>query len=380
MVHWLRKRIILGEIEQECKNNNLVKVFESKSKLGKEYLRIRFNNGIVERWIVESNSDNLINSFHIDFNNAIGYDPPTYCEFESDPLDDNKQLEPFFAIQKDDIAKAGFVNLRFKVHRLVNKLLEEGWVDYSYPKSVLVKDYNKIRKTDPKSLWISPVRVFARFKNTPLFGGRLIIENFTPYENIRGGRSGKSVVETWSDPIALWQAINAIIKAGKDVTRGGIIKKLQIFDYRRRCGVRMPNPVYWYSIINKISPGDKILDIDPWLGAKAIATSVANKQYYYENNQFDMSELLDFLPGKSCRSSDQYYDLAILSRSDPLSKEQAVDVLSKNLSRAKKSIILVNKEDVDFISDHFEPNGRIYTQPYIISADHYTGEKIMLIY
>jgi hypothetical protein len=275
------------------------------------------------------------------------YGLPEYLEFETHPLDEdeNKALKPFFIIQRNDIERAGFVDIRLAVHGLMFKLIKEGWINLKYPRSFLLKDLQKLRNCDHNRFFIKPgvVNAFAKYGHPhDSIDGRTIVEHFLDWGNASDGY--RTLKEAWSSPSCLYSAIQSLLDTGKDITRSGIVRHLGISGGHRHAGPKYINPGLYYSIIkSNFSKYRTILDLKPGYGSKLLAASLMDSVYITDRDGYQ--EMAKFV---ACRLGevDQRHDITILSDSEPLSCDEAIPLLDKYLRKSNGVLVMVKDADV----------------------------------
>jgi hypothetical protein len=348
------------------KKNSLVK------KITHSYYKVKttFSTGISETWVLRDHHIFKFSTFSSRFptSNLFIREIPTYSEFETRPLDEdeNEFLKPFFILQRKDIDKAGFLDIRLAVHTLIDKLLSEGWIDLKYPKPMLQQDLSILLDCDPNRFFMEPnlISAFAKYGyhqlSTP---GRTLAEHFLRWGDHSDGK--KTLREVWTDPSSLFSAIQELLGTAKDITRSNIVRHFGIRGGRRHSGPKYFDPRMYYSLIKNLFPNAKsVYDANPKWGSKMLAAAAAEQEYAADALSDGLQEMAEFVGCDARIVENKKYDIGILSDTEPMKAEEAIPALDRSLRMCKGTLILVDRSDVEEIKSKFMPRRSIKTQLY----------------
>lgn len=341
-------------------------------KVKKSYYRIsvEFIDGTLEIWVIRENKRNMFSrqSFRIDqWNDKMYIDDdeiPVYAEYETHPFDyeGKKLLEPFFCVQRSDIQKASFVNVRLMVHKIINKLLKEGWIDLRFPTYALRRDFELIKSRIDENRFVQPDKRISRtFSNFQKKAGLILMQHFLDWGSV--GAKGKTVRDGWSIPQVLYMALQSIIgstRGSHDITRSNIIRHMSSPLYgagRRVYGLnRWASPAFWYSVIkNYFIRHETIYDHVPSIGSKMIAAALIGSEYTPNNPQHGIHDMGKFVECNIVGEKDEY-DLAILSDVYPLEADEAIPLISKFMQRSRSIGIAIHPDSKDAVEKKFPPS------------------------
>jgi len=334
----------------------------------------------MEQWILRNRPRGNPKNFSLRFPSSGLFSTsglPEYLEFESHPLDqeENDALKPFFIVQRSDIDKAGFLDIRLMVHSLILRLLNEGWIDLRYPKSFLAKDLQRLKDCDSNRFFTEPgtVSAFLKYGHPHLSTeGRSIVEHFLDWGNETDGR--RTLRQAWESPSSLHAAIQLLLGTRKDITRSNIVRHLGISGGRRHSGPKFINPGLYYSIIkNFFNKYQTIFDACPGYGSKLLAASMLGSEYISQCGHKDMAAFVGCKLGNRDR-----YDLAILSDNEPLHIDDAIKLLDKYLRRSAGVLVLVN--NIDNIPERLKPRRILKAQMCPNFVLQHVGYSYFLIY
>jgi hypothetical protein len=338
------------------------------TEISYNYYRIfvKFANRLKEFWILRDHFKGNPRWFAIRIplkNLLTEYRLPVYSEFETHPLDEEEQefLRPFFIIQRSDIKKAGFVDIRLAVHSLIARLLSEGWIDLKYPKSFLKEDLERLRQCDSNRFFVSPDTMSAYLKyGHPHLSteGRTLVEHFLKWGNYSTG--GRTLKDAWANASCLHGAIQTLLETEKDITRSNVVRYLGIGGGNRHSGPKFINPGFFYSAIKNFFISTKtIYDHQPGFGSKMLAASLMECEYVPNGGEF--KEMASFVGCKIGVPQDRY-DLAILSDIDPLKSSEALPLLDEHLRKSKSTLILVHRDSREEVTGRYPPRKQIKVQ------------------
>ena len=348
---------------------------------------IKFVTGIEELWIMRDHHKFFPRAYVHRFpesNLFSGRDLPIYAEFESHPLNKEEQafLKPFFIIQRKDINRAGFIDIRLAMHSLVKRLLDEKWIELKYPSQILEADLDRLRDCDSNRFFVEPtiVSAYLKYGHPHLsMAGRALIEHFLQWGDCSDGK--RTFREAWDAP-SLCGAIQEILMTAKDITRSTVVRYLGIEGGDRHCGPRYFDPGLYYSLIkNFFGRMSTIYDHTPRWGSKLLAASLIGSEYVMPNiDDIDrLSEMASFV-GCTLGGEKSRYDISILSDTKPLRADVAIPLLDKFLRKSLGTLILVHRDSLDEIVAKFNPKKIISAQLYPNFLIRRMGYHYFLIY
>jgi len=328
---------------------------------------VKFTTGLKEFWILRDHFKGNPKYFALEIpptNLLSPYGLPVYSEFETHPLDIEEQesLRPFFIIQRNDIDRAGFVDIRLAVHDLIARFSSEGWIDLKYPKSILKEDLRRLRQSDSNRFFVTPDTMSAYLKyGHPHLSteGRALVEHFLKWGKYSTG--GRTLEDAWASPSCLHGAIQTLLNTKKDITRSNVVRYLGIGGGNRHSGPKFINPGFFFSAIKNFFMATRtIYDHRPGFGSKMLAASLLDCHSYVPNGG-DFHKMAAYVGCKIGEPQDRY-DLTILSDIDPLDTEAALPLLDKYLRRSKGVLILVHKDSRGDIVAKYQPRKQIRVQ------------------
>jgi hypothetical protein len=314
--------------------------------------RVLFNDGIKETWILRENKRKAKPSrFYHNFPSANLLSErglTMYQEFETNPLEKEEYqlLQPFFIIQRSDIDRAGFIDIRLMVHKIITRLMSEGWIDLKYPTSVLRDDLKRLKQCDPNRFFCGGGTISAYLQYGKSIPGRAIVEHFLKWGECTDGR--KTFQDSWVRPQSLYMSIDSLMRGRKDITRSNVVRKLSVEGGRRNAGPKFTNPWFYYSIIKSFFPSiNSVYDSCPEWGSKLLACSLMGSSYHYEGDFLD--RVASYVGCE--RKPKNNYDLAILSDNQPLNASEALEKIERFSKISKNMLVLVGPDDIDTIKD-----------------------------
>jgi hypothetical protein len=305
-------KVAFREALARIRAHPLVANAKQSRALGDFVITVKFTDGITEVWALKSagapEPDLTVKYYFIIDRKLFADEIPIYHEFESSPLSDNHQeMLKYFIIQKKDIRKSGFCQVRFMVHELVDKLVREGWSELKYPQVALKKDLEAVKKFNHKQLFKN--QEFSVYQGNKS-AGSLIIRHFIPCGDI-AHRGRQTFKEAWR-PEVLNQVLNQNLRSSRDITRASIIHFLGTYCGRIISGPKIPNVNIWASIF-KIIGTKTVYDIDPNFGEKAIAAAALGIGYRAFNPNEHVSKMISWLNHKN-----EYADVTIITNIEPI--------------------------------------------------------------
>lgn len=308
----IHRKVALREALVRIRAHPLVVDAKQSRAFGDFVITVKFTDGITEYWALKSAGSpepDLMSKYYFVIDRKLfANEIPIYHEFESTPFADNHQeMLKYFIIQKKDIKKAGFCQIRFMVHELVDRLVKEGWSELKYPPISLKKDLEAVKKFNHKQLFKNlEFSVYQGNKSA----GSLIIRHFIPCGDLtHHGR--QTFKEAWR-PDVLNQVINANLRSNRDITRASITHILGTYRGRIISGPKIPNVNIWTSIFKAIGT-KSIYDIDPNFGEKAIAAAALGIGYRAFNPNENVSKMVSWLNHKH-----ENTDLTIVTNIEPV--------------------------------------------------------------
>ena len=344
------KETILQEVINFLSDQDIV----SKTYADHNYLHVYFRSNYKERW--------LINSKKID-QRAIRFPWHRHLirEIEIQPQYDRTQLGfgNYFLLSYQNYLGGGFLDRRMVVHRLVDRIMDEGWVPIKHPKIVLDRAarHKRIRrlKFEGKKGY-----QYRAPRNNKV---KCLTEHF--FDWFESAPPGKiTVKEAWTDPILVSKAINRLLKRKKDVTRHSICDFL---NSHRGIGHRRVDPSFWNSILGLTGniKGKSILDLSPDWGWKILAWRFVGCDYHIVPD-VNLEGLLKFIDYPIKYDEKNLYDFVFLSGTYPTGAQELIRRVKRYKKRAKTLVAIVNRNDLDKIISQVKPSQIVNLMAYHI--------------
>lgn len=257
---------------------------------------------------------------------------PIYKQFET-----NKHLYPeeyeilkdHFIIKQSDLEKAGWCDLRFKVHELAADLVHEGYIPVHYTKAILDKDLEDLKSQDTSKYQFSLIR-FSAFSPLPPAGKRIVMHFAENYAR-----------ERW-EFYPIYRSIDKLIK--KDITREDIVYNLS-----RRAHMPRHPAFYralfkqWFDVADK-----KIYDLDPNWGFKALAVLIDGGKYFCDSPYLSACQgIANYIGGVADGPIENHYDLIIVSDAMPVEISEIDNLLEKYSKLSEYLMISVRTYSID---------------------------------
>lgn len=273
---------------------------------------------------------------------------PTYCEFESRPFDDvfNTLVKPFFCVQYDDFAKAGFLRIRLKIQEIISNILEEGWVNPRYPTDILEGYWKALRGIQLG--YKIPVNRLAIYRQGYQYSLRIIL-NFIEDINQVLQNEREPVSVAWKSPSWLRRSIESCLRKGLDVTRVNIIARLSNVTYNGKwSGINFINPLTYRVFFNDVLriKNPRVLHLNNDLGSLLLGTGMAEGSYRCLKMSKPLSDMASLLKIDAKEHDggpvDICFDGLQFSNVDQIEQK-----LSLYRSIAKTTILCIKPEDVE---------------------------------
>ncbi len=260
-----------------------------------------------------------------------------------------------FLIRYKSWKHGSFYEKRMVIHRLICRLLEEGWLDVDYPKRILVDDLEKLHAINPETryYYLNTILSFGQFRSN-IRPGRLLAEQLLAWDSF-----GKYPIRNaWSDRYVLRRAISKILRLKQDVTRISIFMRLKL-DLKYRTTGAFIDPGCYRLIYRKFGLiGQLVADPYPGLGSKALAAAMEGVQYY-TNKSFD--RLSSFLNSTFYPLERDHYDAVLLDRSWCHNTDLTLKDLNAWYDKADAKVIFM---PVGSESKFPKPDRWLYLNPY----------------
>lgn len=301
---------------------------------------MKFDTGITEHWNLKKDPVRVYNTFELPYNRPYfnDYDLKIHRQFENNPLypEDCEILKDHFILKKSDLKKAGWCDVRFKVHDLAVQLVEEGFIPIRYTESLLREDYEALLAED-LSKYQSTIIRFSTKPTLPT--GRRLIMHFLPcYAS-----------ECWTfEP--LYQAINSLMYT--DITREGIVYHMSR-PYQKSIHPTFYRAIFrqWFDIKDK-----KVYDLHPEWGFKALGILAEGGHYYCHSSHLDgLQNLGRFIGGQVSSPNQSRYDLAILSGTKPIDINNIGKMIKNFKHIADTLMITVSRNDWRAFIETYKP-------------------------
>lgn len=351
----------------------LQRLREHKSVLEVTYnwyeIRVKFLTGIRENWVLHKRSDRR-RQFSIPFNENDKMwvkEIPTFCEFQSKPFDDvhNDIIKPFFKVQYLNVANAGFMDSRIKVHELTQQIYEEGWIEPLYPKEALREDLKRVCDQDPTKAAHS-VNHISAYPSGTRQPGVVVLSHFAPDWGGLKDPYRPTLKEAWSKKNTIYRLINVMWRMNRDITRTELIRTAMGFK-SRKYGPRFIAPIFYRGLIERVlglkSP--TVLDPTPSHGSVALALAAKGGSMLFEpDGRFSefSSGLSDFLEVPIKKYSGESVDAVIFGTLYPMGLEDVQATLEKYRNNAGNVVCAVSNADMAKIAAATNPKRVITAQ------------------
>lgn len=279
---------------------------EEVSKFTVDYLgfHINFRDGTSEFWILDE-------IHQTKKNHLIPDDPwkgpkvPIRNEYLYNSLDDNaKQMERLFRIDFRQWRVGSFWEQRLSIHRLVYRLIREGWVPIAFHQNDLLSDLRKLTESSLKRrhVWDGQLHVYGKYGSSP-HPGRMLLEQFTDW----GEQGEMPFSRAWREPTLLFRTIKNLLRRKNDVTRHSMLCHLAAY---RGAGINYTSPNAYRALLKLLSlSGYVVADPNPGFGSKAIAATLEGCQYCTNK---DFVDLAQFLGTRFYKLERDHYDCVLL--------------------------------------------------------------------
>lgn len=305
-----------------------------------------FKDGLRENYRLNAKHAMVRKSRYFPRTNLFLNDIPTFSEYESRPFEDeyNELIKPHFCVQYSDFEKAGFVDIRLKIHEIVMRLMNEEWPSPKLPKEVLLSDWAAV-KSDARK-FIKQDKIYQR-SSSPI-GLKLLLHfadsAFFPAKN------KLSLKDASRDPKLLVKTIEYLLRKGHDITRIAILVKLcQKVSTANRLGIIQPS--HLRCILRDILKCEKpkVLNLNPDYGSALLAVGAEGGKYREINIKPWLLNLSSFINTEASEYKGEPVDVAyygtlpcsiddlngIIAKYRPLSKYLVIPVLGADIDRAK---------------------------------------------
>ena len=108
-------------------------------------VRVLFTTGVAETWGLEGEKPKRLTLPTGGWTKHRPAEAPEYGSFRQLDFDYRPEEDPFFFIAGRDVRRAGFLEQRLVVHRVVDRLLREGWVKPRFPGEALAYDLARLQ-------------------------------------------------------------------------------------------------------------------------------------------------------------------------------------------------------------------------------------------
>jgi hypothetical protein len=300
---------------------------------------VKFRDGIRESWIYDRINHTAYN--YILPSDLFNGTPVTLTyEYLYNPLDDNaQQMEKLFKIDYKQWKKGHFWDQRIVIHKLVYKILKEGWQEIKYHHKDLIKDLQALNNTSLKKHFNkSTLMVYGLYGNR-YAPGKMILEQYTDWGN-ETRPNYPTLKQAWTTPKALYATIRNLIRNNKHVTRHNMMYRLNT-SLGMNAGHQFICPNTYRTIIKLCSlEGLTIADPYPGCGSKAIATTLSGCEYHTNK---DLTRLSEFLGTDFHQLDRDHYDCVIIDNDFQLNND-VFDNLKEWEEKADIKIIFVHKD------------------------------------
>jgi len=307
------------------------------------FVRVVFATGITENWALndEAHKKRKRYVYRLPETGPYFKDPiNTYSQFETNPLNsDHDLLKDHFIVKRKDLRKAGWCDVRCKIHELTLELYNQGWRDIAYPDSVLRQDYDDLKNSSFEKHQTSLIR-YSAFDGRA--SGRRLILNFIP-----------TLAKDYWEIYPIYHRFNKEVSGWWDLTRERLVYDLSL----RYHTVRFPG--FFRSIFNQWYPisGKNVLDLHPDLGYKALGVVVDGGNYYHVSDQKEaLARLGEFTTSIIAPHEEgNHYDLAMISDVHPITLKEVDERINKYSSIADNLMVTISQADRQTAIDRYKP-------------------------
>ena len=309
---WIEQKLLIRDLTQVLEEHPHVLRVTSKH----HYIKVKFDTGITEHWAITPKGLEKKHSFKLPFDKDLfnEYEIQSHKQFETNRVlypEDYEILKNHFIIKSKDLEKAGWCEVRFKIHDLAVELTEEGYIPIRYTDKLLEEDLELLKNEDLTRYQTSLIR-FSAFSSLPPSGRRLIMHFMPCHARNR-----------W-DFYSIYGTANKLLR--KDITRENIAYYLSKTTQISR------HPAFYRALFNQWFDvtGKRILDMDPNWGFKALAVLIEGGDYYCTSPYIDnLKEMAEFVNGSVYAPDGDKYDLVIVSDAVPVEIGEVDILLSK---------------------------------------------------
>lgn len=282
-------------------NDPLVKIVKRKN----DGFKIRYTTTILEFWKIKecipSHSGGIVQILK---------------QYPIMPFDKDEAMKSTsFILKFREWSSGSYFEKRLSIQRLLNRLLQEGWVHQLYLQQELIHDLKYLVESADRHQYNKSILLYGRYGSRSKPGGKIITQ-FTDW-SISGDRSISSV---WSKPTMLYRAIKSNLRRRRDVTRHSVIYEIYRRNAGKKIGVPFICPNVYRALLNHFGLRNQVVaDPNPGFGSKAIACILEDCQYHSPN---DFSKLAQFLHCEFSELENIHYDCVFLDNNwvkhDPL--------------------------------------------------------------
>ena len=197
-----------------------------------------------------------------------------------------------FEYTKPGMQRAGWLDKRLLIHRLVMRLVNEGWVQPDLPSSALIEDLAALR-SDGQRYALSPGSIRGqpgRPRSGPPPGMLLCLSSLDWGPLAASGRP--TLEEAWRNPRRVRWAVEGLIRRRQSTTRASIIHRMccgRAEGVPSKAGPRITEPPsFWISVFRDVLGYEHspiVLDAGLDCGARAVATGMLSGVYLHLQDQ-----------------------------------------------------------------------------------------------
>lgn len=335
---WIEQKLSLRSLIQKLEAHpHVLKVTKKPN-----YLKVIFDTGTPEYWALNYKGLKKPRAILLPFTREHfnDYLIPSYKQFEANEIlypEDYKILKDHFIIKKSDLDKAGWCDVRFKVHDLAVELVEAGYIPPQYTNEILQEDYYALLEEKVERYQYGLIR-FSAFSHLPPSGRRLIM-HFMPC----------AAKDKW-DFYNVYKTINRLLS--RDITREDIVYYLSKNHHIAR------HPAFHRAVFRQWCDvkGKNIYDLHPDWGFRALAVLAEGGNYYCDSPQMPhFKKMASFIGGKIEDPIETHYDLIMLSDVHPIEKEEAHSLIRQYRGLGDKLMVSIKKEDLNEFVIQYKP-------------------------
>lgn len=273
-----------------------------KIKVCEKWIAVWFESGVFEKWsfdIPTTNSWHKIPKYRQLPENQKEWAKIEIPILDEDPIgfdaifkNNDGSIADNFLVKPEDVAKGGIFDQRLLANKIVYKLLTDGWIKPDFKSDVLVKDWNNLKESyKPQKIPRSIIYARNVYPATKAIHGYAVWSHFF---DLGSYKEKKPFTKCYDDPHVLISAVEKLLKSKTKITRTTVLNAVLKRSYpilsernkteNRGYGPYEFRPNAYRDLFDRVlrSKNPIVLDYNPDLGSKAIATVLNNGIYIYK--------------------------------------------------------------------------------------------------